>query len=123
MNLLLVEDEPRIAGFMMKGLQAQGHSVSWCSAGRTALEAAEIDNRWDLVLLDLGLPDIDGLEVLEQMRDRKIATPVVIVTARQDESSQNRASQLGVRSCLIKPFTFAELLTSVNANAHAEPRS
>jgi len=117
MNLLLVEDEPRVAAFMTKGLQAEGHAVHWCSAGRLALDALDNDDRWDLVLLDLGLPDMDGLDVLACMRDRQIATPVIIVTARQDDESQVRATELGVCSYLLKPFAFTDLLGYVESHA------
>lgn len=119
MNLLLVEDEPRVAAFMTKGLRANGHTVHWCSAGRPALDALSSGDRWDLVILDLGLPDIDGLEVLQHVRDRQIATPVIIVTARQDDESRTRASELGVRGFLMKPFTFSDLLSNLDDQPQA----
>jgi len=113
MNLLLVEDEPRVASFMTKGLRAQGHVVHWCDAGHPALEALGDGRHWDLVLLDLGLPDIDGLDVLQRIRDSHNAVPVVVVTARHDDAHCNRASELGVHRYLTKPFTFTDLIDTL----------
>lgn len=122
MNVLLVEDEPRVAAFVSKGLRARGHTVHWASAGRPALLALDGPG-WDLVLLDLGLPDIDGLDVLQGIRDRHNTIPVVVVTARDDRESETRAAQLGIRSYLMKPFSFTDLLEIVEEPARPGERA
>jgi DNA-binding response OmpR family regulator len=114
-NLLVVEDEERIASFLAKGLRAHGYSVEWVSSGREALERvtqADIS----LVILDLGLPDLDGLEVLEGLRERGATVPVLVLSARGRVADRVRGLNLGADDYLAKPFAFEELLARVRAN-------
>lgn len=112
MKVLLVEDEARIATFLRRGLDAAGIAVDWVSTGAEALDRAQTQDvgRPDVVLLDLGLPDVDGLDVLAALRAGGCDTPVVVVTARCEAADRARAAALGVDDYLTKPFSIAELL-------------
>jgi DNA-binding response OmpR family regulator len=80
-KLLIVEDEDRVASFLVKGLRAQGYGVTWVSSGREALRCA-VEPDISLVILDLGLPDLDGFDVLERLRERGATVPVLVLSAR-----------------------------------------
>jgi DNA-binding response OmpR family regulator len=109
MKLLVIEDEERVASFIAKGLKAKGHVVLLARTGREGLAlAAEPD--LDAVVLDLGLPDIDGTEVLRRLRGRNDTLPVVVLTARGEVGDRVRGLDLGADDYLIKPFAFDELL-------------
>lgn len=115
MKLLIVEDEERIASFLSKGLRAQGYDVTWVRNGRAALQVA---TRADisLVILDLGLPDLDGLEVLAGLREQGVTVPVLVLSARGNVGDRVRGLNLGADDYLAKPFAFEELLARVRAN-------
>jgi DNA-binding response OmpR family regulator len=114
-NLLVVEDEERIASFLAKGLRAHGYSVEWVSSGREALQrVTEADI--SLVILDLGLPDLDGLEVLEGLRERGATVPVLVLSARGRVDDRVKGLNLGADDYLAKPFAFEELLARIRAN-------
>lgn len=114
MNVLLVEDEERIAAFLAKGLRRRSHTVDVVGGGQDALGALLSQSpEHDLLVLDLGLPDIDGLEVLRRVRERGVALPVIVVTARTGGNDRARARELGVEDYLVKPFRMNELLASV----------
>lgn len=119
MNVLLVEDEERISAFLSKGLRARGHSVAWAPNGTEALEHLTEGPPYDVVVLDLGLPDIDGLEVLRRIRTGGNAVPVIIVTARSGEEHRTRSRELGVDDYLVKPFPFQHFLASVQRSGAA----
>ena len=115
MTLLVVEDEERVASFLAKGLRAHGYSVEWVSGGQDALQrVAHADI--SLVILDLGLPDLDGLEVLESMRERGATIPVLVLSARGRVDDRVKGLNLGADDYLAKPFAFEELLARVRAN-------
>jgi DNA-binding response OmpR family regulator len=114
-NLLVVEDEERIASFVAKGLRAHGYGVKWARTGREALERGT-DADISLVILDLGLPDLDGLEVLEGLRERGSTVPVLVLSARGRVDDRVRGLNLGADDYLPKPFAFEELLARVRAN-------
>ncbi len=115
MKLLLVEDEERVASFLVKGLRARSYSVEWVGTGRQALQrVTEADVA--LVILDLGLPDLDGLEVLQSLRERGASMPVLILSARGRVEDRIQGLNLGADDYLVKPFAFAELLARVRAN-------
>jgi DNA-binding response OmpR family regulator len=114
-NLLVVEDEERIASFLAKGLRAHGYSVEWVTSGREALlRVTEADI--SLVILDLGLPDLDGLEVLEGLRERGATVPVLVLSARGRVDDRVKGLNLGADDYLAKPFAFEELLARIRAN-------
>jgi DNA-binding response OmpR family regulator len=111
-TLLIVEDEVRIASFLIKGLTARGYSVEHAASGGDAFERLT-SGAYDLVLLDLGLPDVDGLEVLRRLRSSGITVPVIVLTARAD--AREEGLRLGADDFLAKPLAFAELLERVHA--------
>lgn len=114
MRILVVEDEKRIADFLCRGLQGAGYAVDVAPNGATAMEfvhAAE----YDLVILDVMLPDFDGLTVLEKIRNRKVGPPVLILSARGAVDDRVKGLELGADDYLTKPFAFVELLARVRA--------
>jgi two-component system, OmpR family, response regulator len=114
-KLLVVEDEERVASFLAKGLRAHGYSVEWVNRGREALQRV-IHEDISLVILDLGLPDLDGLEVLEALRARGATIPVLVLSARGRVNDRVKGLNLGADDYLAKPFAFEELLARVQAN-------
>jgi DNA-binding response OmpR family regulator len=116
MHVLIVEDDPRIASFLDKGLRAEGYVTSVATnaaEANTYAEAMEAD--LSLVLLDLGLPDGPGTGVLQRLRQRQSDVPVIILTARSDVSDKVRGLDLGANDYVTKPFVFEELLARVRA--------
>ena len=115
MTLLIVEDEERVASFLDKGLRAHGYDVEWAQTGQDALRRLTGPGI-SLVILDLGLPDLDGLEVLESLRDRGSVVPVLVLSARGRTGDRVKGLNLGADDYLGKPFAFEELLARVRAN-------
>jgi DNA-binding response OmpR family regulator len=114
MRVLVVEDESRIASFVAKGLAANGYLVDRAATGAAALDAVA-DQIPDLVVLDLGLPDMDGLEVLRRLRAEGSEPPVIVLTARGTVDERVRGLDVGADDYLAKPFAFEELLARVRA--------
>ena len=114
MRLLLVEDEDRIASFVQKGLAAHGYTVERVATGREASTRAG-SREFDLLILDLGLPDADGRDVLQGWRSRGVRTPVLILSARGEVRDRVEGLELGADDYLTKPFAFDELLARVRA--------
>jgi DNA-binding response OmpR family regulator len=114
MKLLVVEDEARIASFLVRGLSDQGYEVECVETGAEALERGR-DPGLNLLLLDLGLSDMDGLEVLRQLRGEGRRLPVIILTARGEVEDRVEGLNLGADDYLTKPFAFEELLARVRA--------
>jgi DNA-binding response OmpR family regulator len=113
-RILIVEDEPRLVSFLEKGLRANGFVTAVAADGATALAKADAEE-FDLVLLDLGLPDIDGLEVLAELRRRGIGLPVLALTAREELDDKVRGLNAGADDYVTKPFRFDELLARIRA--------
>lgn len=114
MRVLLVEDEARVASFIAKGLTECGYTTEVVPDAYSAL-ARLGKGSVDLVLLDVGLPDIDGFQVLAEFRKIDQTTPVIILTARGDVPSRVRGLDLGADDYLPKPFDFDELLARIRA--------
>jgi DNA-binding response OmpR family regulator len=112
MPILLIEDEPRILAFLRRGLEAQGYSVDWASDGAEGLRRTR-ERRYDLVVLDLLLPQLDGLSVLRELRSRRPDLPVLILSARSDLPTKLRGFELGARDYVAKPFSLDELIARV----------
>lgn len=110
MRVLVVEDDASIAEPLTSGLERQGYTVDWVTTGADALNAAEPD----LVLLDLGLPDLDGQVVCRRLRDRS-QVPIIVVTARSDEVDRVTLLDLGADDYIVKPFGFRELAARIRA--------
>lgn len=111
-RILIVEDEQRIASFVAKGLRADGHLTTIVADGRAGLDRA-LSGDFDLVVLDIGLPGIDGFEVLEQLRAHGSQVPVIVLTARDSVGDTVSALEGGADDYMPKPFRFAELLARV----------
>ncbi|MDO5495837.1 MAG: response regulator transcription factor [bacterium] len=118
-NILIVEDEPGIASFVSKGLRAAGHQPTAVGTGREAINHALTDG-YDLVILDIGLPDIDGFEVLERMRGSGSKTPVIILTARASVDDTVAGLEGGADDYMPKPFRFEELLARIRLRLRSE---
>ena len=111
-QILIVEDEQRIASFVAKGLRAEGHQATVVADGRAGLDEA-MSGLFDLVILDIGLPGIDGFELLDQLRSQGSRVPVIVLTARDSVSDTVSALEGGADDYMAKPFRFAELLARV----------
>ena len=114
MRILVVEDEKRIADFLCRGLQGAGYAVDAAPTGAAALECLHSTD-YDLVILDLMLPDMDGLQVLAKIRNRKVGPPVLILSARGALDDRVKGLEQGADDYLVKPFAFVELLARVRA--------
>src|ERR1700756_2225328 len=114
MRILVVEDEKRIADFLCRGLEGAGYAVDAAGDGAKALEHVH-GTDYDLVILDLMLPDMDGLKVLERVRNRKLGPPVLILSARGGVDDRVKGLEQGADDYLTKPFAFVELLARVRA--------
>ncbi|HWH35087.1 MAG TPA: response regulator transcription factor [Acidimicrobiales bacterium] len=118
-RILIAEDEPRIASFLEKGLRANGFSTVVVDDGNEATSMAR-DGDFDLVVLDLGLPGRDGLDVLASIRRRGERLPVIILTARREVTSTVAGLDGGADDYVTKPFRFDELLARIRVRLRAE---
>ena len=114
MNILLVEDEARVADFIRRGLSAEGWSVDHVSDGEEALEYAAA-NGYDIILLDLMLPGMPGQDVCRKLRARKTKTPILMLTALDSPEERVDGLKLGGDDYLPKPFLFDELVARIEA--------
>jgi two-component system, OmpR family, response regulator len=122
MRALLVEDDATIADFVARGLREAGFAVDPMADGETGLDAA-LRQSYDVAIIDLMLPRRDGLSLIEEMRRRRVTTPVLILSARRSVDDRVRGLQAGGDDYLTKPFAFAELLARVQALVRRSTRS
>lgn len=122
MRILVIEDEPAIADFLVRGLREEGFTVAHAGDGVSGLQALTA-GEWDVVLLDWWLPRLDGLAVLKRYRSSGGNAPVLFLTARDAVSDRVRGLDNGADDYLCKPFSFAELLARVRALARRPARS
>src|ERR1700678_1956159 len=108
MRILIVEDDASLSSFIRKGLEAEHHTVDVASEGNQG-RAMAIEVDYDLVVLDLNLPGMDGLEVLKSLRQRKANLPVIILTARSRVEDRVQCLDSGADDYLVKPFSYLEL--------------
>ena len=113
-RVLVVDDEPAILRFLRAGLGSQGYVVVEAMSGQNALDAVR-QRRADLVVLDLGLPDIDGLEVIRRIRDAGAMLPIIVLSSRENEAAKVAALDLGADDYVTKPFGIDELLARIRA--------
>jgi two-component system, OmpR family, KDP operon response regulator KdpE len=113
LKVLIVDDEPPIRKLLRMGLSTQGYEILDATNGKTAL--ALLEEKPDLIILDLGLPDMQGLDLLAAIRARDEAVPIVVLSSRGDESVKVRALDLGADDYLTKPFGMEELLARMRA--------
>ncbi|MDV3349217.1 response regulator [Leptothoe sp. LEGE 181152] len=114
-TILIVEDDPRIAAFVSKGLKKAGYQTQIASDGNQALPSA-LSGKFDLILLDLGLPEINGREVLKEIRAQAVQIPVIVVTALDNDEVREEILSLGAQAFIAKPFRFNSLLTCVRSH-------
>lgn len=111
-RILIAEDDPRIVAFLDKGLRAAGYTITHAGDGETALLLARSD-AFDLVILDIGLPKMDGFTVLDRLRGEGVRTPVIVLTARDSVTDTVAGLEGGANDYVSKPFQFAELLARI----------
>ena len=114
MRILLLEDEPKVSGFVAKGLVAERYAVDVVADGREGLDLAQT-YPYDLIILDLMLPRMDGREVLQRVRRQDTCVPVLVLTARDTVEDKVKLFESGADDYLTKPFAFAELLVRAKA--------
>src|SRR5210317_2226184 len=125
MRLLIVEDDVKIAALIEKGMREAGFEVEVCHDGSSGL-AQGLTGRYDAAVIDIMLPGLDGLQVIEQLREQRVSTPVLILSARQSVDDRIRGLQRGGDDYMVKPFSFNELLARIQAlirrdKKHGEP--
>lgn len=113
-RLLLVEDDELVGTMIRMNLEAEANEVVWLRDGAEALTPATREP-FDLILLDIGLPGMEGMELLEELRGRGVGTPVLMITALSDVPTKVRALELGADDYLSKPFDVAEMVARVRA--------
>jgi two-component system KDP operon response regulator KdpE len=114
LRILVIDDEPAIRRFLRTSLTAQGYIVLEAEDGETGLAVAQ-RNAIDVVVLDLGLPGIDGIEVLRRLRERAALVPVIVLSSRGDETGKVTALDIGADDYVTKPFGMDELLARIRA--------
>ena len=114
MRLLLVEDDPKIASFIIKGFKAEGFAVDRAEDGENGLHLA-LTEPYDAAIVDIMHPKLDGLTLIRQLRHEKIKTPVIVLSARGSVDDRIKGLQTGGDDYLTKPFAFSELLARVRA--------
>ena len=114
MRILLVEDDQMIGEGVVDGLKAEGYAVDWVQDGNSALIALRT-TPFSLVILDLGLPGKDGISVLQEVRSRRIHTPVLVTTARDTVSDRVKGLDAGADDYVVKPFSPRELIARIRA--------
>ena len=127
MRILLIEDDLKLASFILKGFKEAGFAVDHCADGEDGLHLA-LSEPYDAAIVDIMLPKLDGFSLIDEMRGRKITTPVIILSAKRSVEDRIMGLQTGSDDYLVKPFSFAELLARVQAlirraSGTAEPSS
>ena len=114
MKFLFVEDDDAIGSSIVRSIEREGHQITWLRDGLQA-NAQLLTHRYDLIILDLGLPGLDGLQVLQRLRERHDKTPVILLTARDELSDRIKGLNTGADDYVAKPFEFDELAARIRA--------
>ena len=127
MRILLIEDDLKLASFILKGFREAGFAVDHCADGEDGLHMA-LSEPYDAAIVDIMLPKLDGFSLIDELRRRKKTTPVIILSAKRSVDDRIKGLQTGSDDYLVKPFAFAELLARVQAlirraSGAAEPSS
>jgi two-component system OmpR family response regulator len=122
MKVLLVEDDPQGAQWLKRALAEAGHTIDHAASGRDGLMLA-VGERYDVLILDRMLPQVDGLSILRTLRAAKIATPVLLLTAMDGIDDRVEGLEAGADDYLVKPFAIAELMARIHALARRPPVS
>ncbi len=120
MRILLVEDEPSIADFVQRGLSEEGYAVDIATDGEEGLQWPSVAE-FDVIILDVMLPVLDGMQVCSALRDRGVRTPVLMLTAKDAIEDRVRGLDSGADDYLVKPFAFSELLARIRALSRRHP--
>lgn len=120
MQILVIEDEPQIASFIRKGLEAENYQVQVCHTGEHGVETCR-KRGFDLIILDLMLPDISGEAVCKRLRKMNVKTPILALTAKSNLEDKVKTLNLGADDYLTKPFAFEELLARIKALLRRTP--
>ncbi len=123
MRLLVVEDDEKIGSFLRRGLGEAGYAVDLAADGEQGLRRFEEHPGYDAAVIDLMLPGMDGLTLIDTIRDRGITTPILILSARRTVDDRVRGLQQGGDDYMVKPFSFAELLARIQALIRRDSRS
>ena len=113
-QILIVEDESRLAAFLQKGLRKNGYETVIANDGEQAVKMV-LGKKFDLMVLDIGLPIKDGFTVLQELRNNREELPVILITARSDEEDKHKALAFGANDFLTKPFSFKDLLLKIES--------
>jgi DNA-binding response OmpR family regulator len=125
MRILIVEDDRKLARQLKKGVDESGHASTLAFDGREGLEAAQV-NEFDVLVLDVMLPKLDGISIVRQLRQKRIGTPILLLTARDTPDDISTGLDAGADDYLTKPFAFKVLLARLRALArrrHVDPRT
>lgn len=114
MRILIIEDDERILGFLKRGLEGEGHAVDLALNGEAGLGFVNMRS-YDVILLDVYLPEMNGIEVCKELRRQRRMTPVLMMTAKDSPEVQQEAVRAGVNDYLPKPFSFELLLAKIDA--------
>jgi two-component system, OmpR family, response regulator len=117
MRLLIVEDDQKIAVFVEKGLRQEGHAVDWVRTGNEGLAALTDGTPYDVAIVDVMLPGLDGLQVIRAVRRKRVTIPIIVLSARDAVVDRVAGLEAGADDYLTKPFSFAELVARLNALA------
>ena len=112
MRILIVEDEKKVAAFIKKGLEEETYAVDIATDGEEGLYLGE-QNQYDLIILDLMLPKINGLDILSSLRSKDVETPILLLTAKDSVEDKVKGLNQGADDYLTKPFAFSELLARI----------
>jgi len=121
-QILLIEDDVRLSALVAKRLRGEGHTAETAADGGEGLRLAS-SGRFDLAVVDVMLPGLDGMTVASTLRDRGITTPILMLTARDTVDDRVRGLRAGADDYLVKPFAFAELVARIDALARRAPRT
>ncbi len=120
MRILVVEDEENIAHFIRQGLDEAGYAIDLVQEGETGLDYA-LAYKYDIIVLDIMLPGMDGLTILKELRSRDVTTPVLFLTARDTVEDRVHGLEMGADDYLVKPFAFSELLARIRTLLRRPP--
>jgi DNA-binding response OmpR family regulator len=119
MKILIIEDDVKIVNFLKKGLEEESYSIDYSHNGEEGLYLASVNN-YDLILLDIMLPILDGIEVCKKIRASNINTPIIMLTARGSIEDTIKGLDIGANDYLAKPFSFSELLARIRVQLRAK---